>query len=96
MTSTSTERHSVITHTIGAKGTLVLRTVRGSVRVRGVDTTEVRVEARYPGSSDPANDEQALRVKRTDDLLQVEVDETDLRRVSPASSATAGRASTST
>jgi hypothetical protein len=82
MASSSTERHSVITHTVGAKGTLVLRTVRGSVRVRGTDTTEVRVEARYPGSSDPTADEQALRVTRTDDVLQVEVDDTDSRRIS--------------
>ena len=82
MTSTPTERHSVITHSIGPRGTLVLRTVRGSVRVRGVDTTEVRVEARYPGSSDPTTDEQALRVTRANDLLQVEVDDTDSRRIS--------------
>jgi hypothetical protein len=82
MTSTSTERHSVITHSVGPGGTLVLRTVRGSVRVRGVDTSEIRVEARYPGSSDPATDEQALRVVRGEDLLQVEVDDTDSRRIS--------------
>jgi hypothetical protein len=82
MASSSTERHSVISHTIGARGTLVLRTVRGSVRVRGIDTTEVNVEARYPGSSDPNADDQALRVTRADDLLQVEVDDTDSRRIS--------------
>ena len=81
MTSTSTERQSVITHAIGETGTLVLRTVRGSVRVRGLDTTEARVEARYPGSSDPTADEQALRVVRADDLLQIEVDDTDSRRM---------------
>jgi hypothetical protein len=82
MTSTSKERHSVITHSIGPSGTLVLRTVRGSVRVRGVDSEEARVEARYPGSTDPSADEQALRVTRTDDLLQIEVDDTDARRIS--------------
>jgi hypothetical protein len=73
------ERHAVISHSIGANGTLSIRTVRGSVRVRGTDGDEVRVEARYAyrgeESVDPEHD-GVLNVSRHDGELRVEVDET--------------------
>jgi Toastrack DUF4097 len=81
MTSIVGERHAVITHDIGPAGRLILRTVRGSVHVRGVDGTEVRVEARYslpasgPGSE--ADIDQILNVHRAERELRVEVDDTD-------------------
>jgi len=81
MSTLNGERQAVIIHPIGAHGTLVLRTVRGSVRVRATDQTEARVEARYvaPGdarASDPEAD-GVLRVTRNPDELRVEADDTD-------------------
>jgi hypothetical protein len=80
LTATTGERNAAITHRIGSRGTLVLRTVRGSVRVRAIDGDEARVEARYalPGGShaqaDPEND-GVLRVSRHPDELRVEADD---------------------
>jgi len=75
----TTERHAVISHRIGPDGTVNIRTVRGSVRVRGSDGDEVRVEARYAyrgeESVDPEHD-GVLNVSRHDGELRVEVDET--------------------
>jgi hypothetical protein len=82
MASSGTERHAVISHVIGSRGTLVLRTVRGSVRIRGTDGDEARVDARYTApfaneldSSDPELD-GVIRVTRRDDELRVEADDT--------------------
>jgi hypothetical protein len=75
---TMTERHAVIRHTIGADGTLSIRTVRGSVRVRGTDGEEVRVEARYAdrgGDSTSPEEDGGLKVERLPGELRVEVDE---------------------
>ncbi len=75
----TSEREAIITHAIGAQGLLSLRTVRGSVRVRGIDGDEARVEARYatnaPDGTDP-NVEGALTVRRLPSELHVEVNET--------------------
>jgi hypothetical protein len=83
---TATERHAVISHTIGADGILSIRTVRGSVRVRGTDGDEARVEARYADrGSDSANPEEdgVLNVERHRGELRVQVDETS-RGLRPA------------
>ncbi len=83
---TTTERHAVLTHTIGPDGTLSIRTIRGSVRVRGTDGDEARVEARYADrSGDSANPEEdgVLKVERHAGELRVEVDETS-RGILPA------------
>jgi hypothetical protein len=80
MSTITTERQSVISHSIGANGTLVLRTVRGSVRVRATDDLEARVEARYAASGDAgtADPERngVLRVTRNPDELRIEADDT--------------------
>jgi hypothetical protein len=72
------ERHVVITHAIGPTGALRLALARGSVRIRGIDGDECRVEARYPIPADAAVDanpagDGVLRVTREDGELQVEV-----------------------
>lgn len=79
---TTTERQTLITHAIGPAGLLSLRTVRGSVRVRGTDGEEARVEARYTSRSpsegaDPEAD-GVLRVRRSPSELAIDVDEMDL------------------
>jgi hypothetical protein len=61
-----------ITHRIGETGALVLRTVSGSVRVRGVDGEEARIRAHL----DLHGDEDAtdmLEVIRSEGELRVEV-----------------------
>lgn len=61
-----------ITHRIGAAGALILRTVSGSVRVRGMDGEEVRIQAHL----DLHRDEDAgamLEVIRGEGELRVEV-----------------------
>ncbi len=61
-----------ITHRIGETGALVLRTVSGSVRVRGVDGEEARIRAHL----DLHGDEDAtdmLEVMRSEGELRVEV-----------------------
>jgi Putative adhesin len=80
MSTISRETQVVISHPIGAHGTLVLRTVRGSVRVRATDDLDARVEARYaipPDalSGDPEHD-GVLRVTRNLDELRIEADDT--------------------
>lgn len=80
MSTLNGERQAVITHPIGAQGTLVLRTVRGSVRVRAADQLEARVEARYAASgeamaADPESD-GVLRVSRNPGELRIEADDT--------------------
>lgn len=80
MSAITGERQAVISHPIGAHGTLVLRTVRGSVRVRATDESEARVEARYAlpveaASADPEHD-GVLRVTRNPDELRIEADDT--------------------
>lgn len=75
---TASAQHELITHPIGQGGTLVLITVRGSVRVRGTDADEARVDARYGGSSGAGRDplvDGAVRVSRSETELRVEVDE---------------------
>ena len=76
---TTRERHAVVTHTIGSGGTLSIRTIRGSVRIRGTDGDEARVEARYAhrnlGSTGPDED-KTLKVERLTGELRVEADET--------------------
>jgi hypothetical protein len=75
---TTIERHAVLSHTIGAGGTLSIRTVRGSVRIRGTDGDEAHVEARYADhSGDDSNPEEdgVLKVERLAGELRVEVDE---------------------
>ena len=81
MSTITGERQAVISHAIGEHGTLVLRTVRGSVRVRGTDGSEVRVEARYAvprdaAAADPEHD-GVLRVTRSPNELSIEADDTD-------------------
>lgn len=82
MTTSSAERHAVTSHVIGSHGTLVLRTVRGSVRVRGTDGVEARVEARYSApymdTTDTPNPELdgVVRVIRRNDELRIEADDT--------------------
>lgn len=80
MAKTVDERHAVISHRIGADGTLVLRTVRGSVRMLGTDESEARVEVRYAlpegsASIDPEHD-GVVRVSRGADELRIEADDT--------------------
>ena len=80
MSTLNGERQAVITHPIGAHGTLVLRTVRGSVRVRAADQLEARVEARYVATgeavaADPESD-GVLRITRNPDELRIEADDT--------------------
>lgn len=75
----TTERQAVISHTIGPDGTVSIRTVRGSVRVRGTDGDEARVEARYAYRGDESADPEqdgVLNVSRHAGELRVEVDET--------------------
>lgn len=83
---TTGEHHAVVTHTIGSGGTLSIRTIRGSVRVRGTDGEEARVEARYahrnPGSTVPDED-KTLKVERLTGELRIEADETS-RGLRPA------------
>jgi hypothetical protein len=75
----TTERHAVISHAIGPNGTVSIRTVRGSVRVRGTDRDEAHVEARYAYRGDEAADPEqdgVLNVTRKPGELRIEVDET--------------------
>jgi hypothetical protein len=76
---TATDRHAVVSHTIGEGGILSIRTVRGSVRVRGIAGEEARVEARYADQGDEESnpeDDGVLKVDRRPGELRVEVDET--------------------
>ncbi len=71
---TATQRSALITHPIGPGGTLILRTFRGSVRVRGSDGADAVIEARYRDggrASDPEQDGE-LRITRRDGELGVE------------------------
>jgi hypothetical protein len=76
---TATDRHAVAVHTIGEGGILSIRTVRGSVRVRGIAGDEVRVEARYADRGDEGSnpqDDGVLKIEQLPGELRVEVDET--------------------
>lgn len=80
MPATTRERNAIVSHTIGKTGLFVLRTVRGSVRVRATDSEEVRVEARYAfpaqqAAEDPEQD-GVLRVTRQPGQLRIEADDT--------------------
>jgi len=76
---TTTHRNAQISHTIGSRGILTLKTVRGAVRVRAVPGDEARVLARYadgPPDLDPEQD-GGLRVTRGQGTLTIEADERD-------------------
>ena len=78
---TATEQRSVIQHRIGEHGRFSLKTVRGSVRIRALDGDEARVEGRYSSESDGRGRSEmdgALRIKRADAELSIEVDEAQL------------------
>jgi hypothetical protein len=80
MTTVTDERHSVINHPIGTNGVLVLKTVRGSVRVTAAaDTEEAHVEARYHSAGDARGSgpeaDGVLRVTRNPGELRVEADD---------------------
>lgn len=72
----------MISHSIGASGILNLKVVDGTVSVRGADTTEAQVSARYArqggnGTDDPLTD-GAVRVTRLDGELRLAVEDDDL------------------
>lgn len=77
-------RRSITTHPIGPDGLLVVRTVRGSVRIRGIDGNDVHLEAHYSLRAATPEDEArvadpeadgVLRITRLENELRVEVTE---------------------